>query len=291
MQGERRRLVTAIVTVLIVVALGLSDWPIGTLQAFWTDHAMLTNLLSGMIFVGIGLTVVEQWLARREEIRLRLVTSVAYSSVARATQGQARMMWFAAYGGVFINDLDFNIAESGRDRIRSVIRRLKLEEVNENDARSGIVVAPQVLADRMLQLLADDEWLGLCYNILRGALQSCRIVIARWMPLLASTKQSSYLLAELAAQADELGRLVNLLVRAVRYGDDLDEDHKRFQVAWRPSFSNAVVLTEGLSALRGHGKGLTWTPSSYRNLLTDEDRRYLSSLERNGRLGIMRPFE
>jgi hypothetical protein len=144
----------------------------------------------------------------------------------------------------------------------------------------------------MLQLLADDEWLELCYNILRGALQSCRIVIARWMPLLASTEQSSYLLAELAAQADELGRLVNLLVRTVRYGDDLDEDRKRrFQTAWRLSFSNAVVMTEGLSALRGHGKGRTWTPSPYRNLLTDEDRRYVSGLERNGRLGIMRPFE
>ena len=67
--ADRRRahLVIALLSVGAVAAVALTDWPLTTLSGIWSDHAMLTNLVSSAMFAGFTITVIERWLRRQEE--------------------------------------------------------------------------------------------------------------------------------------------------------------------------------------------------------------------------------
>ena len=99
-ESDRRRprspvaVIIAVVSVAAVLAATLSDWPLATLSEFWSQHAMLTNLVSSAVFAGFTIAVIERWLRgqeerqeelrrRAEQRRLTVVRSAAYNAVAR----------------------------------------------------------------------------------------------------------------------------------------------------------------------------------------------------------------
>jgi hypothetical protein len=53
-------------SVAAVVGLALTDGPPLSLSAFWSQHAMLTNLVYSAAFTALTVTVIESWLRRQE---------------------------------------------------------------------------------------------------------------------------------------------------------------------------------------------------------------------------------
>jgi hypothetical protein len=128
-------------------------------------------------------------------------------------------------------------------------------------------------------------------SIIRELRHNTWIVIARWTTLLASTDESSSVLQEIAAHADELNRLVTLLFPRIRFkGWKMTaQETASFIDSWLRYYVNSVVMTEGLGAM-ADGQMPPWSRSDSRNLLPDRERSYVASLEQNGLLGVLRPY-
>ncbi|WP_345601358.1 hypothetical protein, partial [Streptomyces coacervatus] len=107
----------------VIAGLTATDWPQGSLRSFWNQHAFLAGSLSSVLFLALGATLVEEWIARRDEARLRLVILVACGALARAPLAQRRVMWFALNGGHFLEDADFRLDRESADRIRAILTR------------------------------------------------------------------------------------------------------------------------------------------------------------------------
>ena len=183
-----------------VAAVALTDWPLTTLSGFWSDHAMLTNLVSSAVFAGFTITVIERWLRRQEERqdesrrrseqqRLTVVRSAAYNAVARGPIAQRRIMWFLLHGGEFRRVPEFDIV-AGHDReLRATLARLDLVETSEHDVMDGMVARP-ALAPRLAVLAADEPWRRLVHDVLLDVVHHFRVLIARWSALLLTTDES-----------------------------------------------------------------------------------------------------
>ncbi|MFD3620653.1 hypothetical protein ACFWWT_36565 [Streptomyces sp. NPDC058676] len=255
--------------VVVIVGLTVTDWPQGSLRSFWNQHAFLAGSLSSVLFLALGATLVEEWIARRDEARLRLVILVACGALARAPLAQRRVMWFALNGGHFIEDADFRFDGESADRIRAILARHDLAEVTENDAINEVVVPPT--ASRISVLAADPEWAGAAYELLRGCSHGFRAITARWAPLLTGTDTSAAILEEIALQSEQLTQIqVRLLpvargrVREFQPGeiDELGE-------VWRREFANSIALDEALTQLSGK-RGPGWVTDG-RKLLEATD--------------------
>src|SRR3954467_13254717 len=162
--GGRRRLV-AMLSVVAFGGLAITDWPSGALSSFWSDHAMLTNLVSSAIFAVVTVTVIEAWLREREdrqkellrraeEHRLTIVRSAAYNAVARAPIAQRRIMWFLVHGGELRRVPGFGLSEKHRQELRALLARLELAEISEHEVMRQVVPRPDLMP--RLALLAAD---------------------------------------------------------------------------------------------------------------------------------------
>src|SRR3954451_2610185 len=127
----------------LVVGLALTDGPPASLATFWSQHAMLTNLVSSAAFTALTVTVIETWLRRQEarreaatslaeQRRLTVVRSAAYNAVARAPIAQRRIMWFLVHGGELRRVPEFEISEEHVRELRTMLARLELPETSEH---------------------------------------------------------------------------------------------------------------------------------------------------------------
>lgn len=254
----------------IILGLTATDWPAEELRPFWTEHPFFTGSLSSALFLLLGATLVQDWMDRRDEARLRLIILVACGSLARAPLAQRRMMWFLANGGTLVEDVDFRGDPTLTTQIRSVLVRNHLPECGEHLVINGSSSVPSV--ERSLEILAKDaEWLIAAYSLLRGLSHGFRSVIARWAPLLAGTDRSARILAELAHQSEELTRLQVILLPVARQQSDglSDEGIQKLVLAWRKALANAVALDEALTRLSGK-RGTGWTGDGRRLLGADD---------------------
>ncbi|MDF2269266.1 hypothetical protein P2Q00_28060 [Streptomyces coacervatus] len=223
-----------------------------------------------MLFLALGATLVEEWIARRDEARLRLVILVACGALARAPLAQRRVMWFALNGGHFLEDADFRLDRESADRIRAILTRHGLPEIKENDAINEVAVPPG-MASRISVLANDPEWAQTAYDLLRGCSHGIRVIMARWAALLTGTDKSAAILEDIALQSEQLTQVqVRLLpvargrVREFQPGeiDELGE-------LWRRAFANSIALDEALTQLSGK-RGPDWITDG-RNLLEAMD--------------------
>ncbi|MFK4101678.1 hypothetical protein ACI2L1_16665 [Streptomyces sp. NPDC019531] len=223
-----------------------------------------------MLFLALGATLIEEWIARRDEARLRLVILVACGALARAPLAQRRVMWFALNGGHLIEDADFRLNPDLADRMKTILARHALPEIKENDVIHE-VVRPPGTASRISVLAADPEWARTAYDLLRGCSHGFRVITARWAPLLTGTDRSAAILEEVALQSEQLTQVqVRLLpvargrVREFQPGeiDELGE-------LWRREFANSIALDEALTQLSGK-RGPGWVTDG-RNLLETPD--------------------
>ncbi|MFJ4081153.1 hypothetical protein ACIP2Z_19575 [Streptomyces iakyrus] len=272
-RGIRRikwSVVASIILLAIILALSVADWLSGGLRTFWMEHPFLTGSLSSTLFLLLGATLVQDWMARRDESRLRIIILVACGALARAPLAQRRMMWFLANGGTLVEDGDFRGDSSLTSQIRNALARNRIPEASENLVINGTLSAPAV--ERRLEILArDPEWLSAAYSLLRAVSQGFRAVIARWAPLLAGSDRSAQILIELAQQSDELTRVqVMLLPIARQQADGLsDETIQDLAQAWGKALANAVALDEALTRLSGK-RGPEWVCDA-RSLLCADD--------------------
>lgn len=174
-------------SVAVVIVLALSDGPPTSLSGFWSQHAMLTNLVSSAAFTVLTVTVIESWLRRQEkrrnadaqraeQRRLTVVRSAAYNAAARAPIAQRRIMWFLVHGGELRRVPEFEITETHVEQLRAILARLGLGETSEHDVMRAAVPLPSI-ADRFPVLAQDEQWRG-------SYTRSC------WMPCTASGSSS-----------------------------------------------------------------------------------------------------
>ena len=169
-------------SVAAVVALAASDGPPASLSGFWSQHAMLTNLVSSAGFAVLTVTVIEAWVHRRQQRRLTVVRSAAYNAVARAPYAQTQIMWFLVHGGELRRVPEFEISETHVRQLRAILAWLGLAQTSEHDVASGAVSPPE-LADRFSRLAQNEHWRRVVHDVLRDALHAFRVVVARWSSL------------------------------------------------------------------------------------------------------------
>lgn len=263
-------MVASISLLAIILALSVADWLSGELRTFWMEHTFLTGSLSSTLFLLLGATLVQDWMARRDESRLRIIILVACGALARAPLAQRRMMWFLVNGGALLEDGDFRGDPSLTSQIRNALARNRIPEASENLVINGTLRAPAV--ERRLEILArDPEWLNAAYSLLRAVSHGFRSVIARWAPLLTGSDRSANILIELAQQSDELTRVQVMLLPIARQQADLlsDEAVQDLARVWGKALANAVALDEALTRLSGK-RGPVWTCDA-RSLLCADD--------------------
>jgi hypothetical protein len=265
------RVLIGSLSVAAVVALALSDGPPASLSGFWSQHAMLTNLVSSAAFAVLTVTVIEAWVHHRQQRRLTVVRSAAYNAVARAPFAQTQIMWFLVHGGELRRVPEFEISESHARQLRASLTRLGLAQTSERDVESGAMPLPE-FADRFSRLAQDEQWRRVAHDVLRDALHAFRVLVARWSSLLLSTEESLKALRDLAGQAEELSRLF-VEFDPLRLVSDYQEDALRHrQRLWTRAFANAVALEEALAdkgGERGTHLGHFHTPG--RRLLPADD--------------------
>jgi hypothetical protein len=290
-------LAIAVLSVGAVVAVALSDWPLTTLSRFWSDHAMLTNLVSSAVFAGFTITVIERWLHRQElrqevgrrraeQRRLTVVRSAAYNAIARGPIAQRRIMWFLVHGGEFRRVPEFALSTEHMRELRAILTRLDLGETNEHDVMEGAVAQPDRLP-RLAVLAADERWRRLVHDVLLDVVHHFRALIARWSALLLTTEESLHALKDLAEQAEELSMLfVEFGGRRPTSAFSGDQLQQRL-LLWSRAFVNAVSLEEALIDKGGERRspaGPFVTPG--RNLLGPEDRTELEGHAAGLRLSL-----
>lgn len=282
-------LVLSIGLVLIILALTATDWPGGKLRTFWNQHSFLTGSLSSVLFLLLGATLVQDWVARRDESRLRLIILVACGSLARAPLAQRRMMWFLLNGGSFVEDRDFREDPNLSAQIKHALARNNLPEVAEHLVLNDASVTPS--AQQRLEILAKDpDWLIAAYSLLRGLSHDFRAVMARWAPLLSGTDRSAAILEELAMQSDELTHIqvMALPVAREQLRELNDEEIQRLAQSWGRALANAIAMDESLTRLSGK-RGSDWT-SDGRKLLDPDDRDRLRGRDSRRAAGRMRLY-
>jgi hypothetical protein len=290
--ADRRRARSPAATVIALLSVGafltvaLTDWPLTTLSEFWSEHAMLTNLVSSAVFAGFTITVIETWLRRQEERqderrrraeerRLTVVRSAAYNAVARGPIAQRRIMWFLVHGGEFRRVPEFDVAAAHGRELRAILARLGLAETSEDDVMNGTVARP-ALAPRLAVLAVDEPWRRLVHDVLLDVVHQFRVLIARWSALLLTTEESLNALNDLAEQAEELSVLFVEFDGRRSSSAFVDDQLQERQQLWSRAFANAVSLEEALIGKGGErltAGGPFITPG--RGLLAPEDRAEL----------------
>ncbi|MFD5428202.1 hypothetical protein [Streptomyces sp. NPDC127084] len=266
-----------------------TEWPGGELSTFWSQHPFFTGSLSSVLFLLLGATLVQDWVARRDESRLRLIILVACGSLARAPLAQRRMMWFLLNGGDFVEDRDFRQDRDLSAQIKRTLTRNNLPEVAERLALNNYSCDPST--QRRLEILARDrDWLIAAYSLLRGVSHDFRAVIARWAPLLSGTDRSAALLEELAMQADELTKIQVMVLPVAREQRVQlnDEEIQQLVQSWGRALANAVAMDEALTRLSGK-RGSDWT-SDGRKLLDPADSDRLRERDLRRAAGGMRLY-
>jgi hypothetical protein len=293
MRGFRWRGLIAGLSIGAVVGVAVTDWPFGSLSIFWSEHAMLTNLVSSAVFAVITVTIIEWWLrsqeerqndARRREEERRLITVrlVAYNAVARAPIAQRRIMWFLVHGGELQPVPEFEISDQHVWELRAVLARLGLSETSEHMVMLHGSERPS-LSDRFQPLAQDEQWRRLVHVVLRDAVHSFRLLVARWSALLLTTEESVRALKDLAAQAEELSRVFVEFDSGKPTSNYVGEELRKRQILWSCTFANSVALEEALIDKGGERKDVGErfrTPG--RNLLSAADRRKLENRDDGG---------
>lgn len=296
MRGSRRRdLLIAGLSIAAVVGVALTDWPLESLSIFWSEHAMLTNLVSSAVFAVITVTIIERWLRsqearhndarrREEERRLSIVRLVAYNAVARAPIAQRRIMWLLVHDGELQPVPEFEISGQHVRELRAILGRLELSETSEHRVMLHGEKRPS-LSGRFQTLAQDEQWRRLVHVTLLDVVHSFRLLVARWSALLLTTEESSRALKDLAAQAEELSRVFVEFDSGKPASNYVGDELRQRRLLWSRAFANSVALEEALIDKGGEratvGERFR-TPG--RNLLPLADRQKLE-----GRAGAVSP--
>ena len=172
---------------ILLLFLVITDWPLGMLSEFWAEHSMLTNVVSSLLFLLVGATIVETWLSREDYRRFQVIQAAAFSSISNAPLTQRRALWFLVNGGRIQENADFRIKTEESARLDRIYRRYRIDVASEDDVRLGRKSIPDDV-QRLRVLAVDREWLALAYEVMLRSLYNSRLIIARWANLLITSE-------------------------------------------------------------------------------------------------------
>ena len=268
-----RGVVASISSGVLLVAICLTDLFVPDVSDFWSAHAMLTNVVSSLVLVLVGATILDQWLKREDTRKLRVIESAAYDAVARPLIAQWRILWLLINGDRQLGEADFEIPESDRDEIRRLHSKYGIGEVHHSEVSRGRAANPPDL-DRICLLAVDEEWRVLTYRTVRRVVHGSRQVIARWAQLFVTSRRSSEVLEELVGCVSDLQALRTYMLPWLYEGRAVDvENVRRFVELWRKAYANWVVVGTQLESRGATPEIASWKVSI--QLLQESDKEAL----------------
>jgi hypothetical protein len=126
-----RQILPILMACTVSIMLMLLDWPLGYAREEYLNHPLLTGVLSSLIPIVIGATLVKAYIDHRENARWRVASKVAYNSLLRAPLAQRRVMWFLLCGGPIVEDRDFAFEAKYAARITKLLRHNHMKERSE----------------------------------------------------------------------------------------------------------------------------------------------------------------
>lgn len=271
--------VTAGIFLLFLV---ITDWPLGLLSEFWAEHSMLTNVVSSMLFLLMGATIVEAWLSREDSRRFQVIQAAAFSSLSNAPITQRRALWFLVNGGHIQGNADFRITPDEAARLERIYQRHGLRAASEEDVRLGRMPIPDDV-QRLRELATDREWLELAYEIILRSLYNSRLIIARWAHLLITSEEASYALQQMSIvilDMQELRKKI-LSILSIPTARDSNEAVALIRL-WRKCFVNSCAAYGDLAQSGMSADLADWDTGML--LLQPADRELIvSKARRNGR--------
>ncbi|ANY05758.1 hypothetical protein [Pseudonocardia sp. HH130630-07] len=244
----------------LVLVLVLGDWPSGVLTEFWAEHAMLTNVVSSLLFLLVGATLVEWWIARQDARRYRIIEVTAYGAVARAPLAARRALWGLLNGGTGSGDADFGIREHERTEIEAAFARRGLAPASELEIVHRVAPLPPDV-ERLAVLIGDERWRRTALTVIRRAIDSARVITARWAQVMLSAQRSAETLGAIGVVIEDLRRVRRILHELSGPGaDPADVDRIRAAaIAWRTAFVHAADAYEHIADAAHPDTHENWT--------------------------------
>jgi hypothetical protein len=196
-------------------------------SGYWSEHPMLTELVSGLLLLAIAGTVVERLFRAREERNWRGVARLACNTigddVTRSISATLFVLWRdAGYEpppvdgprgdrrtDALLPEWEVRELPEGRDEVAVLQDGGTLETGPEGTLPSG----------RLEQLMADEEWRSWASRHLRRLHTQARPALAQWAPVMLRSQGPRDLLDRAALVVDHLGYLRDDIKDANGEGD------------------------------------------------------------------------
>ena len=258
--------------VFIAVSLAIVDLSVPAVASFFVGHAVFSSVLTSLLFLAIGYTVVDWLLAEHERRRWGRVRSIALVAVGRGALNQRRAMQYSVMMKDLHIDADFEPV-AAYDEVATAVERClpgnsELQSISgheivanqtgkiEAEFSKASVDGPVDEYERRLNILiADSDWQHASYLLLREAGHSMNRLIGRWVPALSASERGMDVLTIMSDQADRLDDLARRLD-----GRSLDSlPDLPLAGLWIQEQINALLLHEWLMS---QAKGLSYFSSS-----------------------------
>jgi hypothetical protein len=188
MVAQRPRKVALIVVVAATVAVIASDANGHLLTGFWRDHSMISAVVSGLLFIGIGVLVVDDAIGSLERRRWRRVQRVVWRSLTVSMRRlRSRLRFFM----------------TGDDSGARVSADTSSWERVKTGARACGHLPPDH-ASRFRALVTNADWVTGARKLLVEEKDAGRELLARWAPLMLASGDLARELEKVARLNDEL---------------------------------------------------------------------------------------
>lgn len=188
------------IVLISVLAFSATDWPLGLLSEFWTDHPLTVSILSGLLLLAFAAFLVESFVQELEGARRKRIVVMSFRALAQEVKDvRTRLSHFVT--GDDPAAVGVEVDASRVHATRTLLQRHP--EVGQ---------LPQSDWGRRLGVLLDDEeWVGIFLNGIREAKRRSWEALARWSPLGLSTTAILPYMDDIASLNYEINELQDVV--------------------------------------------------------------------------------
>lgn len=185
--------------VLTALLLAIADLSVPVVAQFFVQHAVFTSVLTSILFLVIGYTVIDWLLAEHERRRWSRIRRIGLVAVGRGALNQRRAMQYSVMLEDLHTDADF-APLAAYDEVTKAVERCLYHTPKPHSARAGAASANEVFEEksgmpsgdepadeyerRLSIFLADPGWRHAAYLLLREAGHSMNRLIGIWLSLI-----------------------------------------------------------------------------------------------------------
>ena len=173
---RRLRAALPATALVVAIALGVSDWPIG--WRFWVDHPYVAATVAGLSLLFVAGAIVDAHIRRREAHRwhgLGFAAAGEFASILYDTGIAIAALTGADDGYRLRADVEFHLAPA-RDRATELLER----DAEGPAARGDIDPFDPEFGGHLAVLVADDAWRRSCSQTLRVTRSHLVEAVSRW---------------------------------------------------------------------------------------------------------------